>query len=99
MVVVEVVHLTNQHQSLVKAEVTPLQEDLNVPTAAKFTKEMFAQQGDLFAMDVTEGDILRQCAIHPGKLHSHVHPLNNLRLCKKYRPKVTRTLLKQRMST
>ena len=28
---------------------------------------MFAQQGDLFVMDVTRGDILRQCAIHPGR--------------------------------
>ena len=45
MVMVEVVHLTIQHQSLAKA--TPLQEDLNVPTVAKFTKEMFAQQGDV----------------------------------------------------
>ena len=100
MVVVEIVHLTSQYQSLVKAEVTPLQEDLSVPTVAKFTKEMFAQQGDLFVMDVTRGDILRQCAIHPGRLHSHIHPhkLSNLRLCKKYRP-MTRTLVKQRMLT
>ena len=43
---VEIVHLTNQHQSLVKAEVMPLQEDLSVPNVAKFIKEMFAQQGD-----------------------------------------------------
>ena len=34
-------------------------------------KEMFAQQGDLFAMDVTKGNILRQCAIHPRRPHSH----------------------------
>ena len=84
---VEVTHLTSQHQSLVKAEVTtitPLQEDLSVLTVAKFIKEMFAQQGDLFVLDVTKGDILRQCAIHPGRLHSHDHPHRlNLRLCKK----------------
>ena len=68
---VEITHLTSQHQSLVKAEVTitPLQEDLSVLTAATFTKEMFAQQ-HLCAMDVTEGDILRQCAIYPGRLQS-----------------------------
>ena len=95
---VKVVHLTSQQQSLAKAEVIPLQEGLNVPTAAKFTKEMFAQQGDLFAMDVIK-DILRQCAIHPGRLHSHDHPHRlNLRLCKKYKP-MTRTLVKQRMLT
>ena len=103
MVVVGVVHFTSLSLTWAGAEVTPLQdppqEDLSVPTVTKFTKEMFAQQGDLFAMDVTEEDILRQCAIHPGRLHSHIHPLNNLRLCKKYRPKVTRTLVKQKMST
>ena len=95
---VEIVHLTNQHQSLVKAEVTPLQEDLSVPTVAKFTKEMFAQQGDLFVMDVTKEDTLRQCAIHLRKLHSHIHPLS-IKLCKKFKPKRTRTLVKQKMST
>ena len=62
MVVVEVVHLTSQHQSLVKAEVitiTPLQEDLSVLAVTKFIKEMFAQQGDLSVMDVTKEDTLR----------------------------------------
>ena len=90
---VEVVHLTSpsQHQSLAKAEViTPLQEDLNVPTAAKFTKEMFAQLGDLSVLDVTKEDILRQCAIHPRDPYIH---LLNLRLCKKFEPKMTRTLV------
>ena len=96
MVVVEVVHLTNQHQSLVKAEVTPLQEDLNVPTAAKFIKEMFAQQGDLFAMDVTKEDTLRQCANH--LIEPHIHPLSR-KLCKKFKPRRTRTLVKQEMLT
>ena len=72
MVVVEVVHLTSQHQSLAKAEVTPLQQDLNVPTVAKFTKEMFAQQGDLSVMDVTKGDTLRLCAGHLRE--PHIHP-------------------------
>ena len=58
---VEVVHLTSQHQSPAQAgaEVTPLQEDLNVSTATKFTKEMFAQQGDLSVMDATEEDTFK----------------------------------------
>ena len=98
---VEVAHLTSQHQSLAKAEViTPLQEDLNVLTAGKCIMEMFAQQGDLFVMDATKGDTSRQCAIHPGRFHSHDHPHKlNLRLYKRYRPKVTRTLVKQKMLT
>ena len=84
-VVVEVVHLTSQHQSLAKAEVlTPLREDLNVPTAEKFTKEMFAQL-DLSVLDATEEDILRQCAIHPRDPYVH---LLNIRLCKKFEPKI-----------
>ena len=32
---VKIVHLTSQHQSLVKAEVTPLQEDLSVSNCGK----------------------------------------------------------------
>ena len=73
MVVVEVAHLTSQQQSLAKAEViTPLQEDLNVPTAAKFTKEMFDQLGDLSVLDATKGDTSRQCAIHPRDPYIHL---------------------------
>ena len=47
---------------------------------------MLAQQGDLFVMDVTKEDILRQCAIYLRKLYSHIHPLNP-RLCKRFKPK------------
>ena len=89
---VEATHLS-QHQSLVliKAEVTLLQEEMSVPTVAEFIKEMFAQLGDLSVSDVTREDILRWCTIHPGG-HSHVHLLN-LRLCKKFKPMMTRTLV------
>ena len=98
MVMVKVAHLTSQHQSLVKAEVTtitPLQEDLSVLTAAKFIKEMFAQQGDLFVLDVTKEDTLRQCVDHPGEPH-----VLSKKLCKKFKPRRTRTLVtKQKMLT
>ena len=60
---------------------------------------MFAQQGDLFVMDVTKEDTLRQCAINLRKLHSHIHQTSP-RLCKKFKPKRTRTLvIKLKMST
>ena len=98
MVMVEATHLS-QHQSLVlvKAEVTLLWEVISVPTVAEFIRKMFAQLGDLSVLGVTREDILRQCAIHPG--HSHIHLLN-LRLCKKFEPMMTRTLVtKLKMST
>ena len=91
---VEETHLS-QHQSLVlvKAEITLLREVISVPAAAEFIKKMFAQLGDLSFLDVTRKDILKQCAIHPGG-HSHVHlHLLNLRLCKKFEPMMTRTLV------
>ena len=99
MVMVEVVHLTNQHQSLaqVGAEEDPfLQINLSVPIVAKFTKEMFAQLGDLSVSDATKEDILRQCAIHPRD--PYVLPLNP-RLCIKFKPMMTKTLVKLKMLT
>ena len=99
MVMIEATHLS-QHQSLVlvKAEVTLLWEVISVPTVAEFIRKLFAQQGDLSVLGVTREGILRQCAIHPGG-HSHVHLLN-LRLCKKFKPMMTRTLVtKLKMST
>ena len=50
-------------------------------------------------MDAAEEDILRQCAVHPERFHSHIHPCST-KLCKKFKPKRTRTLIiKQRMLT
>ena len=75
MVMVKVVHLTSQHQSLsyVRAEASQL-ENLSVQNVAKSTKEMYVLHRGQCVMDVTRRDILRQCAIHPGRLHSHDHP-------------------------
>ena len=97
MVMVEVVHLTSQHQSLVQAgaEVTPLKQNLSVPTAAKFMLNgMIAQHKDLFVMVATKEDTLSLCAIHLRR-HGHIHPLNP-RLYKKVKPRMTRTLVKQK---
>ena len=88
-------HLS-QHQSLVlvEAEVTLLWEVISVPAVAEFTRKMFAQLKDLSVSEVTRRDILNQCAIHPGgHSHVHLHLLNNIRLCKKFEPMMTRTLV------
>ena len=103
MVMVKETHLS-QHQSLVlvlvKAEVTLLRE-VSVPAVAEFMVKMFAQLGNLSVLVVTRRDILRQCAIHPGgHSHVHLHLRNNIRLCRKYEPMMTTTLVtKQKMST
>ena len=75
-------------------------ENLDAQAVATFIKEVHVLHRMQCAMDLTRSDIFRQCAIHPGRIHSHVHPhkLNNLRLCKKYMP-MTRTLVKQKMLT
>ena len=103
VVVMEETYLS-QHQSLVlvEAEVPLLWEvqEVSVPAAAEFMVKMFAQLGNPSFLVVTRKDTLRQCATHLGR-HSHVlHLLNNIRLCKKYAPMMTRTLVtKQKMST
>ena len=91
----------SQQQSLVLVLVEaegPLLQEASVPAVAGYMVKMFAQLGDLSVSDVTREDILRQCAFHPGG-HSHIHLLN-IRLCKKFEPMMTRTLVtKLKMST
>ena len=94
----------SQHQSLVQVEAeVPLLQEVSVPAAAEFMVKMFAQLGILSVSVVTRRDILRQCATHPGghsHSHIHLHLCNNIRLCKKYTPMMTRTLVtKQKMLT
>ena len=88
-----------QHQSLVpvaEAEVPLLV--VSVPAAAEFMVKMFAQLGNLSVLVVTRKDTLRQCATQGG--HIRLHLLNNIRLCRKYTPMMTRTLVtKQKMLT
>ena len=85
----------SQHQSLVLVEAeVPLLQEVSVPAVAEFMVKMFAQLGNLSVLDVTRRDILNQCAIHPGgHSHVHLHLLNNIRLCKKFEPMMTRTLV------
>ena len=104
MVMVKAVVVNNRimDQSLVQAGAEASQlENLSVPTVAKFMLNgMIAQPENQRVMDVTRRDILRQCAIHPGRLHSHDHPHRlNVRLYKRCKPRMTRTLVKQRMLT
>ena len=69
---VEVVHLTSSTPKPGKGRgKASLKEDLNVPTVAKFTKEMFAQHRRSVCYGCNRRDILRQCAIHLRRLHSH----------------------------
>ena len=90
----------HQHQSLVLVEAeVPLLWEVSVPAAAEFMVKMFAQLENLSVLVVTRGDIVRQCATHQGG-HIHLHLLNNIRLCKKYAPMMTRTLVtKQKLLT
>ena len=92
--------ITDLDQSLAQAEAEASQlENLSVQNVVKFTKEIHVLHREQHVMDVTRRDILRQCAIHPGRLHSHDHPhRHNLTLYKTYKPN-TRTLVKQRMLT
>ena len=91
--------IQHQHQSLVLVEAEVPLLVVSVPAVAEFMVKMFAQLGNLSVLVVTRKDTLRQCATHQGG-HIHLHLLNNIRLCRKYAPMMTRTLVtKQKMST
>ena len=89
----------SQHQSLVLVEAeVPLLWEVSVPAAVDFMVKIFAQLGNLYVLVVTRKDTLRQCATHLER-HSHIlHLLNNIRLCKKYTPMMTRTLVTKQKS-